>query len=372
MKVFEKAIIRAGVFNDNAGKPHTFTKGDLAALVENYNAAAADEANLAPAVIGHPETNAPAYGWVKQLKMVGDTVVALIAPTVKEFADAVRNKIYPKVSVSVFRAAATSNPTPGQLTLRHVGFLGGAAPAVPGLPLASFGDDNAAVPVFEFADGEMELGEEFAKARAMELARQQVWLDEKAARLMLREQELEARERANASTGDKKGANNMNKNELPAALAEQQAKLDARERAVAEQEAKFAEQEKAQKREAIKAKVDAWKNDGKLPPAFAEQAEKVLAGLDTPAADFVAENDGKSVGDVFCEMMDGLQKSGLFANLPRDGKTSKPALSAAERGAIISAAAQKLPEGMSFSERFNAAERQLIAEGVINDNETEE
>lgn len=54
------------------------------------------------------------------------------------FTAAVREGRYKKVSVCLHRPDSSFNPVPGVNYLRHVGFLGGAAPAVTGLKPVSF------------------------------------------------------------------------------------------------------------------------------------------------------------------------------------------------------------------------------------------
>ena len=59
------------------------------------------------------------------------------------FAEMVNDGRFPKISSSFWPPNHPSNPKPGVWYLRHVGFLGAAAPAVKGLKPASFSDEAA-------------------------------------------------------------------------------------------------------------------------------------------------------------------------------------------------------------------------------------
>lgn len=135
-------IFRAGTFQDIHGTTHSFASSDLDDIVASYSA----DRDPAPLVIGHPQHDNPAYGWVGKLSREGDTLVAEPSDVVPEFAEAVRAKRYRKVSASLYPPAHPGNPTPGHWNLKHVGFLGASAPAVKGLGTVSFSeaDEGAA------------------------------------------------------------------------------------------------------------------------------------------------------------------------------------------------------------------------------------
>jgi len=121
-------VFRTGTWTDSSGKEKTWTEEDLDTIISKY-----DPANHeAPIVIGHPKDNAPAYGWVESLKRDGAILSAKIKPTVNEFVDWVKQGLYKKISISLY----------GDNTLRHVGFLGGVAPAVKGLSIPEFSNNE--------------------------------------------------------------------------------------------------------------------------------------------------------------------------------------------------------------------------------------
>lgn len=124
-------VFRAGKHTDMAGQTRTWTHADLDGIVSSYDPARHE----APIVIGHPKTNAPAFGWVEGLKREGNLLYAGIKDLDPDFLHSVRAGRYRKRSISL-------NP---DLTLRHIGFLGAMPPAVKGLPDVHFMDgDNPA------------------------------------------------------------------------------------------------------------------------------------------------------------------------------------------------------------------------------------
>ncbi|MDA8086542.1 MAG: 4Fe-4S binding protein [Nitrospiraceae bacterium] len=129
------AVFRTGKHTDSKGETRDWTQQDLDAIASKYD----PSAHEAPAVIGHPKDNAPAYGWVKGLEREGDTLYAHVEPTVPEFQGWLKSGLYKKRSISLYP----------DMTLRHIGFLGAMPPAVKGLPDFAFSGDEAATIEFE-------------------------------------------------------------------------------------------------------------------------------------------------------------------------------------------------------------------------------
>jgi hypothetical protein len=138
-------IFRAGTHTDTAGKRHTFSEADLAAIVASYDRARHD----APVVVGHPTMDAPAYGWVRGLVVDGQTLSAELEDVDAAFAELVKNRRFKHVSAAFYPPDDAANPQPGQWSLRHVGFLGGQPPAVKGLKPAQFAAGDHAVTFME-------------------------------------------------------------------------------------------------------------------------------------------------------------------------------------------------------------------------------
>lgn len=132
----EIEIFKAGEHTSSNGITLSFSTEDLDAVVANYDPNTFD----APAVVGHPRDNSPAYGWVESIRRVGNTLLAKLKDIDTNFHEAVKNKRYKKISASFYSPDSPSNPKPGNYYLRHVGFLGGMAPAVKGLKSVAFAE----------------------------------------------------------------------------------------------------------------------------------------------------------------------------------------------------------------------------------------
>ncbi len=127
-------ICRAGTWRDIAGREVAIDEARLDRIVAEH--AAADPA---PVVVGHPEADAPAYAWIDGLRRVGDRLQATLRDIAPAFREAVEAGHYAGRSIAL----------QGD-TLRHLGFLGGRAPAVPGLAPTCFA--SAPETVIAFSD----------------------------------------------------------------------------------------------------------------------------------------------------------------------------------------------------------------------------
>lgn len=132
-------IFKAGKHTDSAGAEITFSREDVADLAASYD----PKLHEAPIVIGHPQDNAPAFGWIDRVEVQGDDVFAIPKADVNgDFADMVAKGLFKKVSASIYLKDSPTNPTPGKLHLRHVGFLGAQPPAIKGLSAIQFSADD--------------------------------------------------------------------------------------------------------------------------------------------------------------------------------------------------------------------------------------
>lgn len=120
-------IARTGTFTDSRGRPQEFTASDLEAIATAYDPTQRD----APLVFGHPKDNAPAFGWVQQLKSEGQKLFASFAHVPDSVKQLVNNKHYRHVSMSLM---------PDRVSLRHVALLGAAQPAIDGLEAVELTD----------------------------------------------------------------------------------------------------------------------------------------------------------------------------------------------------------------------------------------
>ncbi|WP_146151895.1 peptidase [Ahniella affigens] len=137
-------VFRAGKHRAVDGHEYEITTNDLQQIAEAYS----PQKSEAPLVIGHPELEAPAYGWVKSLSVQNGLLLAEPHQVNADFAEGVNRGAYKKVSASFFTPSAPRNPTPGKYYLRHIGFLGATPPAVKGLRDASFADGEQGVVSF--------------------------------------------------------------------------------------------------------------------------------------------------------------------------------------------------------------------------------
>lgn len=131
-------IFKTGTHISDKGVTKDYSLDELNFIAQSYK----PEEDEAPIVIGHPIDNSPAYGWVSSLEVTEDGKLVADAPDEKlnpEFLSALKEGSYKKRSISL---------TP-EGKLRHVGFLGGAAPAVKGLADIQFSHPSSTVIEFE-------------------------------------------------------------------------------------------------------------------------------------------------------------------------------------------------------------------------------
>lgn len=122
-------IFKTGTHTSGNGITKTYTSDDLKVIAETYNG---QKDHIAPFVIGHPETDSPAYGWAKELKLAGEKLLAFVDQVPDGVVDAVKNGHYKKISIAIY---------PNGL-LRHIGLLGATPPAVKGLEPVAFSADK--------------------------------------------------------------------------------------------------------------------------------------------------------------------------------------------------------------------------------------
>lgn len=156
-------VFRPGTFKPMEGDPITYSAADLRAIADAYDADGAP----APVVVGHPETDAPAFGWIRKLEYDAgaERLFAELGEIEPEFAGMVKAGRFRRVSMAFFSPQASHNPVPGTWYPKHVGFLGAAAPAVSGLKPAHFA--AAADVTFEAAFGERGFEETAGVLRAL-------------------------------------------------------------------------------------------------------------------------------------------------------------------------------------------------------------
>jgi hypothetical protein len=173
-------LFKPGTFTSVEGTVVSFGVPELEAIAAAYD----PEADQAPIVIGHPKLEDPAYGWVKGLRVEGGTLVADPEQVEPSFAELVNAGRFKKVSAQFYPPKHPVNPKPGEWYLKHVGFLGAAAPGVKGLGKVSFGEGADAAPCFTIEkDTDMPDKEASFAERESALAQREAELNDRAAKL---------------------------------------------------------------------------------------------------------------------------------------------------------------------------------------------
>lgn len=285
-------IFRPGTHRTAAGESLSFAESDLQATVAAYNPALAQ----APIVVGHPKTDAPAYGWVAALALREGVLEATPDQVEPQFAELVNAGRYKKISAAFYPPAHPANPVPGVYYLRHVGFLGAQAPGVKGLRDARFADDEAGVIEIEFSSEAWSIARVFRALREWLLAKHST---EDADRVVPDYviQELDAAARSDMrplavpSFAEPPPVAPAQSTEDPPMTAEEKAALAAREAALAAKETEFAEREArlkageaaAQRTETV-AFVEGLVSDGRVLPLDRDALVEFLA--EAPAIEF--------------------------------------------------------------------------------------
>lgn len=317
-------IFKPGSFTAMNGQKHTFTAAQVKELADTYNPEFAD----APLVVGHPKLTSPRFGRAGRL-FVNEAGVLCAEPAdvVPEFAEAVNAKQYPKVSASIYLPDAPGNPTPGKHYLRHIGFLGGAAPAVKGLKSVEFSADTAGVVDFSYDDRVVvslfrRLRDWIVTKDGAETAQQILpdyqldYLTEDAIRDELRDPDP-------SFSNPPHTEDDLNTQE---ALAAREAALAQREQDLANRQAAIAAQEAAAKRSGHADFAEQLVVSGQLLPVQKESVVAILAQLDEAnlVADFAEghENHGKTGAELFKAFLSAQPKQVEFRRVSPTGKES--------------------------------------------------
>ncbi|MFC3874895.1 2-oxoacid:acceptor oxidoreductase [Neisseria musculi] len=350
-------IFRAGTHTDNNGNRVTITAAELAEAAAGYD----PKLHEAPLVVGHPKTDAPAYGWVGGLTVSDGVLCADFAQVDDDFAGLVKAGRYKKVSASFYPPDSPSNPKPGAWYLRHVGFLGAQPPAVKGLAAVGFAEDDVYV---EFS--------EHAHRRAVSIFRRlRDWLieqydtataDKVVADWEIRDIEESADWKsapptpAFAESATPTDPETHENKETPMSPEEQlAAEKAAREQAEAKAAAAEAELKRLkdeQDRDLREGKheqnaefAEALVKEGRLKPADKELVVQVLDFADYPEQTSVEFGEGSTIGEALRQFLRGLPEV-----LP-SGHYAKGAAPAATGGLSADFAEASNPDALSHHER---------------------
>ena len=271
-------VFRPGSFTAMSGEEVSYTAADLQALAKTYD----PKKFPAPAVVGHPTHDAPAYAWVTAFEYdeEAERLYADLDQIESTFSQNVKDGRYKRISMSFFKPDSDANPKKGAIYPKHVGFLGGAAPAVSGLTPVSFkGSESDAITV-EFGDPAFrDVANLFQKFRdfmidqfGLESADQTVpsylvnWIDDAG---------NETDKDNFSSTQEDKPMPGKDDKNKSAEFAEREAALTVREKKIADQEA-------SKSHDGNVAFVDSLIKDGKLITGL---KPKVIALMDAVGGD---------------------------------------------------------------------------------------
>lgn len=284
MKPFE--IFKPGKHTSAGGSTLEFSEDTLRQAVAAYDPALHE----APIVVGHPKDNHPAFGWVKSLDFSDGRLLANPGEVNPDFAEIVASGAYKKRSASWYLPDSPSNPKPGTLYLRHVGFLGAQPPSIKGLKDVSF--NEAEEGVVEFADTSF-----VAYLLASILRRLREWIisdkgieaaDAVVPAYVVSELEAESRKQdpvealIPASSFSEKEEPGMTQAEIDAMKAEnERLKAEGQKAAdFAEKQADIAKRESTLMRKEIGMEIDALVAAGKVLPAQKAGLVEFMASLD--------------------------------------------------------------------------------------------
>lgn len=115
-----------------------YSDQDLDEIVQAYS-----ESNHSAAItVGHlsdyPDSRAPAFGWIGELKRVGSDLIASGVEMAEELLTWIKEGYYRDRSIALYNRDDSSNPTPGKLNVHHLAILGGQPPQVKGMPALAF------------------------------------------------------------------------------------------------------------------------------------------------------------------------------------------------------------------------------------------
>ncbi|MEM7047069.1 MAG: hypothetical protein AAF442_05390 [Pseudomonadota bacterium] len=310
----EITIARVGTHTASNGTKVDLNPDTLAAVASHYDPGKHE----APMVLGHPRTDGPAHGWVKGLRMAGDTLKAEVGEMNDEVVKAVRSGGFKKVSPAFYPPDSPHNPTPGSYHLRHVGLLGAATPAIKGLGRVEFADGDEQALTIEFAD------EQRSEAMSEDVTTKTNKPDEEGGTVKAMLTELRSLVDKLAGKSDKpskadKGEQANAPSDVDKAAADKKT-----QEALAQAQKRIAEletaQAKASKTDAAEKFIDKQVAAGKVLPAEKDKAIAFMASLDGGAEIEFADGDAQSPADYFKGFIQALPSRVEFAEIAAAGK----------------------------------------------------
>jgi hypothetical protein len=131
-------IFKTGEHTDSTGNKRIWTKDDLDKICYQFE----NVHSTVPICVGHPRTNSPAYGWIKDVKRIGESLYCSFKDVKDEFKAAVKQGLFKNRSISLDK----------DLNIRHIAFLGAQAPAIKGLEEFCFVDSQNDCQTFNISE----------------------------------------------------------------------------------------------------------------------------------------------------------------------------------------------------------------------------
>lgn len=346
------AIFRAGTHVAHDGRQVAFSEDDLKQIVESYDPKLLEAA----LVVGHPKTNDPAYGYAKSLSVEDGVLYAEPHQVDEGFAELVNTGRFKRVSSSIYLEDSPGNPTPGKKYLRHIGFLGAAAPGVKGLPSVQFAEDDGALEFaqpfggigYHLVDLFQRIRDYFVERDGAEAADKIIpqWQIRSIDESLNRSDERAAVAYAEPPTLETEMSD---KNDAAAQIAAKQTELEQRERALADREAKARRDEGVEFAEQLV-------KDGKILPRQKAAIVELLLALPAGTTIEFAEGDDqvtKPALDTLRAFLEELPKRLDFSEKsPSEGEEEGAVSFAAPAGMTVDA------HGLELHARASAYQRQ--------------
>ena len=275
---------------------------------------------------------------------------------VEEFKDWVRKGLYKKISIAL-------NDNMG---LRHIGFLGGRAPAIKGLKPATFGEGKAAwtfemeIPCLPDDSG---YKQNFTKTinKGGKKMTIQGFIEKMKGLFVEAEQELAPPPHV-GNPGAKFTEADLSakmKEIETQTFAEAQKKINIETEARKVAEGKLKDIETKSRKESIAAFCEAQCKEGKLTPALRKRIEPVMifAANHEDAIEF-AEGEKKTPIEALQSFMSALPKMVVFSEVAGKEKDGPTGGSAGEKLTILTHTKMKEKKDLSFSAAFSEVQKE--------------
>jgi len=284
-------LIYPGTFLSRSGELVEITPEDLDYMVATF----VPSDREVPIVLGHPENDHPAYGWLERLRVNSESgyLEGKYKDIVKALIPMLQQKQYRKKSIGLYP----------DKRLKHVALLGAVQPAVPGLSDIKFNqeEDHILLEVVELSEGESMSKEEL-----------QALLAEK-------EKALAAEKAKN-----KEFSSHAFVSEMELELSEKKKALAETEKALELKQKEFSEYQGKQERKELESWIDTQVEAGKILPATKENGMlDFMCGIGSQEIEF-SEGGKQNPKAWFMDFVEGLPSHGLFREMEKPAAGEAP------------------------------------------------